>query len=62
MGCLQTTWCGYESNESVLDTEERRQFTAMVLAAEYFWNGGKGPTPDKLPYDPAEVFRRQFGR
>jgi hypothetical protein len=59
-GALQTTWCGYESNASVLDTAERRQFTAMVLAAEYFWNGGNGPTPDKLPFDASAVFAKQW--
>jgi hypothetical protein len=32
----------------------------MVLAAEYFWNGGEGPTPDKLPYDPQRVFIEQW--
>ncbi|GAB4469385.1 MAG: hypothetical protein OHK0029_41980 [Armatimonadaceae bacterium] len=62
MGAIQTTWCGYESSEAVLQTEERKQFTAMVLAAEYFWNGGEGPAPDKLPYDPAEVFTRYYGK
>ena len=58
-GALQTTWCGYESSEAVLATKERRQFEAMVLAAEYFWNGG-GTEPDKLPYSPVEVFARQW--
>jgi hypothetical protein len=57
-GMVQTTWCGYESNARVLGTEERRQFTAMVLAADYFWNGGAGPAPDKLPYDPEQVFTK----
>ncbi len=59
-GGLQTTWCGFESNVSVLETNERRQFTAMVLAAEYFWNGGSGPPPDKLPFDPNTAFARQW--
>jgi hypothetical protein len=62
LGCLQTTWAGYESKESVLEGPQRKQFVAMVLAAEYFWNGGKGPTPDKLPYNPDEVFRKHYGK
>ncbi|MES2464756.1 MAG: glycoside hydrolase family 20 zincin-like fold domain-containing protein [Armatimonadota bacterium] len=62
MGAIQTTWAGYESDESVLDTEHRKQFTAMVLAAEYFWNGGEGPSPDKLPYDYAKIFSEQWNQ
>jgi hexosaminidase len=54
-GLIQTTWCGYESREDVLKTQEKRQFTAMVLAAEYFWNGG-GPAPEELPFSPEAVF------
>jgi hypothetical protein len=60
LGGMITTWAGYESKESVLDTAERRQFTAMVLAADYFWNGGEGPTPQNLPYDFAQVFTQQW--
>ena len=59
-GVLQTTWCGYESKEAILDTPERRQFTAMVWAAEYFWNGGANPAPDKLPYDAGEIFTAAY--
>ena len=55
MGGLQTTWCGYESAESVLDGPERRQFAAMVLAAEAFWNSGIAP-----PWTPAEIFDRAW--
>ena len=55
-GALQTTWCGYESKEDVLAGAERRQFTAMVLAAEQFWNGGT----TTVTYDPAEVFTRAW--
>ena len=55
-GMMQTTWAGYESSEKVLSTPERKQFTAMVAAADYFWNGGSGPAPDKLPYDIDAVF------
>lgn len=58
-GLIQTTWCGYESHEGVLQTPEKRQFDAMVLAAEYFWNGG-GPAPELLPYRPAAVFDQRF--
>ncbi len=53
-GGLQTTWCGYESKAEVLDGPERRQFVAMVLAAEHFWNGGA--TQPK--WDAGEVFTR----
>ena len=60
LGAIQTTWAGYESSEAVLSTPNRKQFTAMVLAADYFWNGGAGPAPDKLPYDWNEVFARQW--
>ena len=60
LGAIQTTWAGYESRETVLDTPERKQFTAMVTAADYFWNGGDGPTPDKLPYDADAVFAAQW--
>ena len=60
MGAIQTTWAGYNSEESVLDSKDRQQFIAMVLAAEYFWNGGEGPLPDKLPYDPGKVFMENW--
>lgn len=60
LGAMQTTWAGYESNEKALETPHRRQFTAFVLAADYFWNGGDGPAPGSLPYDPGEVFARQW--
>lgn len=60
MGAIQTTWAGYNSEESILDSKDRQQFTAMVLAAEYFWNGGEGPLPDKLPYDPNKVFTENW--
>ncbi len=60
MGAMQTTWAGYESSEAVLETDQRKQFTAMVLAADYFWNGGAGPAPDKLPYDAGAVFAKQW--
>ena len=55
-GALQSTWCGYESKESVLATLERRQFTAMVAAAEHFWNGGR----TELRGDAGERFQALF--
>lgn len=58
-GLIQTTWCGYESQEDVLKTLEKRQFTAMVLAAEYFWNGG-GPAPSELPFSPEAIFNQYW--
>ena len=58
-GLIQTTWCGYESSEDILKTQEKRQFTAMVLAAEYFWNGG-GPAPSELPFSPEAVFNERW--
>lgn len=61
MGCIQSTWAGYESKESQLaDPKMRPQFTAFVLAAEYFWNGGTGPAPKNLPYDWNVVFSRSY--
>jgi hypothetical protein len=55
LGAIQTTWCGYESKEAVLDTIERRQFTSMVLAAEAFWNGGSRAT-----WKPEDVFTQAW--
>jgi hypothetical protein len=60
LGCIQTTWAGYESDESILTKKEREQFEAMVLAADYFWNGGEGPAPSALPYRAPDVFARQW--
>jgi hypothetical protein len=60
-GAIQTTWAGYESKADALNKwDSRRQFTAMILAADYFWNGGEGPAPDKLPYDPTLVFGKAW--
>ena len=60
-GFLQTTWAGYESSEKAM-LENPRQFSAMVLAADYAWSGRK-EKPEELPYDPQEVFRKlYFGR
>jgi hypothetical protein len=60
LGAIQTTWAGYESKEEVLTTNERRQFTSMIFAADYFWNGGDGPAPADLPYDAGEIFTRAY--
>ncbi len=61
MGAIQSTWAGYESSESQLaDPKMRPQFTAFILAAEYFWNGGTGPAPAKLPYNWDAVFARSY--
>ena len=57
-GYLQTTWAGYTSSESAM-LENPRQFSAMVLAAEYAWSGRR-ELPGALPYDPQELFRRLY--
>jgi len=56
LGCLCTTWCGYESKESVLAGEERRQFIAMVHAAEHFWNGGA----TQAAWDAGDIFNARY--
>lgn len=68
LGTLQTTWAGYNSNESLL-SEDFPQFSAFVLAAEYAWSGsnlkplslGQSPNADTLPYSPSELFTRLYG-
>ncbi|MBC8140928.1 MAG: beta-N-acetylhexosaminidase [Armatimonadetes bacterium] len=61
IGAIQSTWAGYESKESQLSNADwRPQFTAFVLAAEYFWNGGTGPAPEKLPYNWNTVFAKSY--
>ncbi|RYG25027.1 hypothetical protein EON82_08615 [bacterium] len=57
-GTLQTTWAGYESNESAM-LENPQQFGAMVLSADYAWSGRK-EKPSELPYDPNEMFRKMY--
>jgi hypothetical protein len=57
-GTLQTTWSGYESSESNMESN-LKQFTAMVLAAEYSWSGRIDP-PNRLGYDPGTVFRELY--
>jgi hypothetical protein len=39
LGTLQTTWAGYDIDESILETEFP-QYSAYILAAEYGWDGG----------------------
>jgi len=58
MGLLQTTWAGYNSNETNIK-ENFIQFSAMILAAEFAWNSGKA-TIESLPYKADEEFRRQW--
>lgn len=57
-GTLQTTWAGYESNETNM-VREVKQFSAMVLAADYAWSG-RQETPDALGYDPLNVLRQHY--
>jgi hypothetical protein len=57
-GALITTWAGYESSEETM-LAALKQYSAMVLAADYAWN----PRPDpvsKLPYDPMLVLKRMY--
>jgi hexosaminidase len=57
-GVLQTTWAGYESSEANM-LRDIKQFSAMVLAADYAW--GQTATPDKLGYNPESIFRQMYG-
>jgi hypothetical protein len=57
-GTLQTTWAGYESNEEGMRAN-LIQFSAMLLAAEMSWGGGKEPL-DKTGYDANTEFVRLF--
>ncbi len=59
LGTLQTTWVGFDVDESVL-RRELQQFTAIILAAEYAWSGTKR-LPSQLPYDPAKRFEEDYG-
>ncbi len=54
-GTLQTTWAGYTSNEANM-MREFRQFSAMILAADYAWSD-RGEMPNAIGYDPTAVFR-----
>lgn len=58
VGTLQTTWAGKQSDEADM-IREFRQFSAMVVAADYAWSGRKDEV-SKLGYDPAEVFSRLY--
>jgi len=58
LGTLQTTWAGYASNEANM-LRELKQFTAMVLAADYSWSD-RGETPKELPYAPENIFRELY--
>ncbi|HWD40720.1 MAG TPA: hypothetical protein VG944_17865 [Fimbriimonas sp.] len=57
-GTLQTTWNGYESSEEGM-LEGFDQYSAMILAADYSWSG-RSESPDKLGYDPGQVFRKMY--
>jgi hypothetical protein len=59
-GTLQTTWCGYFSNEQSM-IENFDQFSAMVLAGDFSWST-RYDALGKLGYDPAEVFRKMYFR
>ena len=68
LGTLQTTWAGYDSNESILD-QDFKQFSAFVLAAEYAWSGtnlhpltrNRQMGSEVLPYAAASMFARLYG-
>lgn len=53
-GYLQTTWAGYELNETVM-RKNLQQFSAVVLAAEFAW-GWKGNNRDR----PDDVFLKMW--
>lgn len=57
-GTLQTTWAGYESNEANM-IREIKQFSAMVLAADYAWSG-RTELADQLGYHPLNVLRQNL--
>lgn len=57
-GLLQTTWCGYASNEpQTLGAPD--QYSAYLLAADYAWSG-RTEAPTELGYDPQALFRRLY--
>ncbi len=58
VGTLQTTWAGYESNESNM-LKNIDQFSAFVLAADYGWSG-RADKFGELPYDASQVFARMY--
>lgn len=57
-GVLQTTWAGYESSEANM-LREVKQFSAMVLAADYGWSA-RQERLEKLPYNADEVFAKMY--
>ncbi len=57
-GVLQSTWAGYESNESNM-LREFDQFAAYILAGEYAWSGRKD-LPGQIGYDTYEALQRAF--
>jgi hypothetical protein len=57
-GLLQTTWAGYNGNISQLE-KEFKQFSAMVLAAEYAWNSGNTKV-EELPYRAEDAFQDEW--
>ncbi len=59
-GLLQTTWMGFFPDERAMKSA-LQQFTAFVLAAEYAWSG-RPEAPDRLGYDPEQVFRQAYAR
>lgn len=58
VGTLQTTWVGYESNETNM-LRNIGQFVAMVYAADTSWSA-RQETLDRLPYSPGRVFARMM--
>ena len=57
-GTLQTTWAGYESNESSM-LKNLNQFSAFVLAGDYGWSG-RLERVEEMPYDPVKVFAKMY--
>jgi len=55
-GMLQTTWTGYEGNQTAL-REHYDQLAAYILAAEYAWSPN-GPDWEALDYRSGEVLAR----
>lgn len=59
-GLLQSTWCGYFPDETVLKSS-RSQFSAFILAGEYAWSA-RSEAPAVLPYDADAEFTRAYYR
>jgi hypothetical protein len=60
LGLLQSTWCGYFPDESVLKSS-LPQFSAFLLAGDYAWSG-RSEKPSALPYVPDAEFTRAYYR